>query len=307
MHADKLHVITAISNPIRWKSRTALYREFEKHMLASGVRLHTIECAYGELPFELECEADGVNHIKVRAKTHVWIKENLLNLAIQRLPEDWKYVAWIDADITLRRPDWARATLHALQQYDFVQPWSDAYDLGPQGQHLAAHRSFCRVWVDEPDTIGAKGTGYTYPHPGYAWAATRRALEETGGLLEAAILGSGDYHMAYGLIGRGDKIIPKGVHSNYAAELSRWCNRAHQHVQGNIGYVAGTIEHGWHGPKVARAYIQRGQILVRNQFDPHHDIKRNTHGVMELACNKPKLRREIERYFRQRNEDSNAL
>ena len=30
-----------------------------------------------------------------------------------------------------RRDDWAMATLHALQHYDVVQPWSDAYDLGP--------------------------------------------------------------------------------------------------------------------------------------------------------------------------------
>jgi hypothetical protein len=73
----------------------------------------------------------------------VWNKENLLNIGVHRTPEA-QYIAWIDADIIFRRPDWPMATLLALQHYDVVQPWSDAYDLGPNDEHIAHHRSFCR-------------------------------------------------------------------------------------------------------------------------------------------------------------------
>jgi hypothetical protein len=76
VQSDLLHVVTAISNPIRWKSRNRLYKEFEAHMLDSGVRLTTVECAYGDIPHALDC-APEVNHVQVYGKTQLWIKENL--------------------------------------------------------------------------------------------------------------------------------------------------------------------------------------------------------------------------------------
>jgi hypothetical protein len=54
MHPNLLHVVTCVSNPLRWKSRIELYRSFERHMLESGVRLTIVECALGERPFELD-------------------------------------------------------------------------------------------------------------------------------------------------------------------------------------------------------------------------------------------------------------
>ena len=53
MNPSLLHVVTCVSNPLRWKSRIALYRDFERHMIESGVHLTVVECALGERPFEL--------------------------------------------------------------------------------------------------------------------------------------------------------------------------------------------------------------------------------------------------------------
>jgi hypothetical protein len=80
-----------------------------------------------------------------------------------------------------------------------------------------------------------------------------------------------------------------------------------QHIAGNISYVAGSIEHMWHGAKAKRDYVGRWDILARNAFDPATDLKRNTWGVLELAGNKPDLRRDLDGYFRARDEDSNTL
>ena len=121
MRADLLHVVTCVANPIRWASRERLYRDFASHMLESGVHLTTVECAYGDRPFALT-DIPGVNHIPVRARSLLWTKENLLNIGIARLPADWKYEAWVDADIHFRKPGWAAETIEALQQYDIVQP-----------------------------------------------------------------------------------------------------------------------------------------------------------------------------------------
>ena len=306
MDASLLHVVAVVANPIRWKSRTKLYRDFERHMLDSGVHLTTEECAYGDRPYELDTSPE-INHVKVRSKTLVWNKECMINRGIAHLPPDWKYVAWIDADVFFRRPSWASETVDALQLYDIVQPWSDCYDLGPDDDHLQTHRSFCRLYKDGKPIIPAGAAGYEFAHPGYAWAATRAALERLGGLIEVAALGAADHHMALGLIGRATESLPHGIHPNYRRAVIRWQEMASQHICGNIGYVPGTVEHHWHGSKDLRKYVDRWQVLLSHDFDPVEDLKRNTSGLLELAGNKPAFHRDIERYFRRRNEDAVTL
>lgn len=309
MRADLLHVVTAVANPLRWESRTRLYREFERHMLDSGVHLTTVECAYGERPHELG-DNPRVNHVPVRAKSLIWNKENLLNIGIARLPQDWKYVAWIDADVIFRRPTWAADTVHALQIHDVIQPWTHCYDLGPQDQHVQTHRSFGAIWAArQPVVQGPKANAslYEFAHPGYAWAATRRALELLGGLIETAALGAGDHHMALGLAGQADASIHGGCTEGYRRPIMEWQRLALREIAGNVGCIEGTIEHRWHGTKARRAYIERWDVLVKHRFDPATDLRRNTWGVLELAGNKPELRRDMLAYFSQRNEDANAL
>lgn len=315
MKSELLHVVTAISNPIRWQSRIVLYKQFEQHMLDSGVNLTVVECAYGDRPFVLNTNP-SVNHIAVRAKTLLWEKECLLNIGFARLPMDWKYAAWIDADVEFRKSGWAAETVHALQQYDVVQPWTHCYDLGPNDDHLQAHRSFASlVQAGAPiaqlvaaSSYGGYGEGGAeFAHPGYAWAATRRTLNQLGGLIDTAILGSADHHMALAMKGRVDASVPGKMSASYMRHLLAWQKRAVQHVALNIGALPGTIEHGWHGPKQGRNYIGRWDVLLKNGFDPDTDIVRNTWGVWELAGNKPQLRSDIDIYFRNRDEDLNGL
>jgi hypothetical protein len=68
MRADLLHVVTAISNPIRWRSRHMLYRNFERHMLESGVQLTVVECAYGDRPSSLEAPPASITSVCAHAR-----------------------------------------------------------------------------------------------------------------------------------------------------------------------------------------------------------------------------------------------
>ncbi len=308
--ASKLHVFTARSNPLGWVAPHRNWQRFAKHMIDSGVVLTVVECAYGKEPFA--CEMDGIRHIGVRAKTRGWNKENLLNIGVHRTPEA-EYIAWIDADVIFRRPDWASATVSALQHYDVVQPWSDAYDLGPNGEHMAHHRSFCRQFFHREPMVAThakfwQGDGgpYVYPHSGYAWAMTRQAFDWVGGLFELGGMGSGDHHMALGLIGQAESSMPGGTSQAYRAEVMRWQDRAERHINRNIGYVPGTLEHLFHGRKYDRGYLSRWDMFVKHAFDPHADLKRNSYGVLEFATNKPELRHDFDLYLMSRNEDVNV-
>ena len=99
-------VMTVIFNPVKYKSRYELYHKFDEHMTRSGVTLLTVECIFEAselmgLPrqkFELTRENDP-RHLQIKAPSVLWLKENLINIAVRRLPAYVEYIAWLDADI----------------------------------------------------------------------------------------------------------------------------------------------------------------------------------------------------------------
>lgn len=317
MRSDLLHVVTCIYNPIRWGTRIANFKRFRDQMLDHGVTLTVVECALGKRPFELN-DVAHIEHIGVHADTLAWNKENLINIGIQRSKYQTPYIAWVDGDIEFRNPQWAVDTVHALQQYAVVQPWSEALDLGPRGEPMFikgfhVQTSFGKVWHEMGD-IKAQTTpgipsqysrGWMYPHPGYAWAIRRDVLNNIGGLIEASGLGAGDHQMAMAFIGRIDNSIHGRTSQNYQAVVRAWGERAYKYVQGDVSYVQGTIEHWFHGEKSKRKYQERWDILIEEGFDPTADLRKNLDGVLELTGNKPRMRHKFDLYMRSRDEDAN--
>lgn len=291
-----LHVVSVVSNPARFQRRYELFEKFCIYMKSiPHIRLLTIELQQRHRPFVTSAD------IKLRTVHELWFKENMINIAVQYLPEDWEYVSWIDADIEFLNPCWSLETLHQLQTYDVVQLFSHAIDLGPKGDTLHVHKGFMYMYVNGHEYKGPKYGSY---HPGYAWAAKKSAFNRMGGLIDWAILGSGDNHMALSLIGKVDKSLNHNLHPTYIEMANNFQDRCERHIQRNVGFVDGTIIHHWHGSKRNRFYQDRWKILVNNQFDPLKDIKKDDNGLWQLENYKIQLRDDIRKYFRSRNEDS---
>lgn len=298
---DKLYVIAPISNPVRYKSRYALYKNFEKMVKDAGAELITVELAFGDRPHEITKEGNP-NNLMLRSSCELWHKENLVNQGIERLPKDWKYVAWIDADIGFTRPDWVRECIQQLQHYEVVQLFSHAQDLGPKYEPIGKLREgflfgYC-------NNIPYKREYGTTLHPGLAWAARRSAIDAVGGLIDTAILGSADYYMAAALVGQAERTLQPGLTKNYRDVVLRWQSRAERYLHRNVGYVDGLIYHHYHGSKRDRFYSTRWKILVDNKFDPVKDLKEDWQGLWVLDEKRVKLRDDIRTYMRSRNEDS---
>lgn len=295
----KLYVVSPIINPCRYRSRYKLYQDYEKMVADSGAELYTVEVAFGNRPFAITNSSNS-KHLQLRTNSEVWHKENMINLAIQRLPADWEYVAWIDADVSFSRPDWVNETLNQLQHYHVVQMFAAAMDMGPNFEIMQKHTGFAYSYLQN-----IKGNSeYSNWHPGFAWAARKSAINDLGGLIDCAILGAADRHMAFGLIGRIEKTIHSKLNNGYAQELMLWQERAEKYIKRNIGYVPGTLLHSWHGKKRDRRYRERWDILIKNNYDPDLDLKQDWQGLHVLSDRNIKLRDDIRAYFRSRNEDS---
>lgn len=307
--SSRLHVIAVLSNPVRYNSRYRLFKQFEEEMKQWDVDLHIVELAFGARNFEVT-DPTNPNHVQVRGNSELWHKENLINIGFSRLPHDWQYAAWIDADIGFMNHKWVEETIHALHHFPIVQLFQHAVDLGPNGEVMQTHIGCAYQHVhghlpsDGMNEYGSPGINGAVWHPGFAWAITRQGLEATGPLIDHAILGAGDRHMAMCWAGLGADSVPVGVSDTYKKMVLTYQDRCNKYIQGNIGYIPGTIYHHFHGKKKDRRYHDRWQILVKNQFDPQTDIVKNFQGVYELSGNKPQLRDDLRTYFRSRNEDS---
>jgi hypothetical protein len=312
-----LYVIAVVSNPVRFRARYALMKAFQQQFAGvTSAKLITVEMAFGAREFVCT-ERDNLQHVQVRGDTELWHKENLINVGIQYLSQldpDWEYVAWVDADVTpaMGMQAWCAETIEQLQHYKIVQMFRHCIDMGPKHEILQTHNGF--IWSyhqnDFMPPIGPGQGGYygagtkAFWHPGYAWAARREAIDALGGLIDWAILGSGDHHMAMAFIGLVLRSSHGELHPNYRKKLEIWQARSEKYIQRNLGYVDALLNHHFHGKKKDRRYVERWKVLVDNQYDPELDIKYDAQGLLTLTDNNWRLRDQIRVYMRQRNEDS---
>jgi hypothetical protein len=329
-----LHVAAAYSNPFRWRTRRELANDFRRHMLASpNVCLHVGELAYGERPHEV---TDAANRFDVQLRTpaaEFFLKENVLNRVIASFPPDWKYGAWIDGDFHFTRHDWALEAIHQLQHYDFVQLFSSYSDLtgGTYGTaHLPmrvtpsfafnyVHNGFQLPegfenggWKKRPVDVSYYGAAVAGRRGGVgatggAWAFRRSAFDTVGGILDVCVLGHSDWHSAFGLVGEeAPDMHVNGYSAGYRNAILEWQRNAAR-LKKNIGYIDCFATHHFHGSKVRRGYASRDLILVKHQFDPLRDLKKDWQGLWQLSTDKPALRDAIRAYFISRQEDGTEL
>lgn len=295
-----LHVITALFNPDRFRTRYAHYRAFAEHMKASGVVLHTVELAFGERAFEVTLPGDPLQ-IQLRTNQDMWYKENLQNVAVRRSDPECKYFAFIDADFHMTRPDWAYEALHLMQRYPVLQLFSTYSTLQGNFRHENTMPSFMGAFRSgkklDPDGNGWLGA------TGGAWGMTRDAYNTLGGLLDSEPVGSADWHMIFALIGMEDPYVRKKmVSTGYCLTLQQWAARA-KLLNGRIGCLDNHAIHYYHGPVAQRGYSTRWQILTKFEFDPITDLVRDSQGLWQFAGNKPEMENEIIAYMEGRGDD----
>jgi hypothetical protein len=293
------------------------------------------------------CSVIGADHnfrhryIGLHTKDELWLKENAINVGVQNMPYNWMQVCWLDSDVHFVRPNWVGECIHKLQHYKFIQMFSHAQDMGPNYEVLPAdypHSNgigFAKAWQDgKLDTItqSAHPPGHKHHHhhhhhhhhyppyegyyggrvfPGLAWACTRQAWEEVGGLLDIAIWGGGDWHMSHALIEKKEGMMRADLHHGYQKKVMQWFYRCHTHIRRNIGVMEGTIMHSWHGKKTDRGYNAKHLLLAKVGFDPDRHLKRDYQGLWQLHDDRStayvQLRDLMRKIAKERNEDSSDI
>ena len=303
---DDLWVVAAYFNFNRYRSKLDNLKSFAQSLDQSGLNHLLVECALPRRPFALPA---APNTLRLRCDSVVWQKERLLNLAVSKLPESCRKVAWLDADVLFSDPDWAVKTSKALEQHPLVQPYDTAIRLPPATRIYAGegdvYSSFAYVLSKKPGMFLA-GNLVSHGHTGFAWAAKRELLERHR-LYDFSVSGGGDHLMAHGFC--GDLASPcvramVGWETPYSDSFKRWATKVYGEVQSDIGWVPGKLLHLWHGERANRRYDLRTRELLELGYDPRKHVRVGHGGAWQWGDESSALRDWAEEYFRRRKEDT---
>ena len=315
MDEDFLYVIVPYFNFADYKSGVSNLNRFITQMSTfRQVRTVLIE---GYRENQLEDYSNKVfKHIKVKLPSILWVKENLINIAITSLPEKWKYVSWIDRDILFTNTAWVEETIHELKSNDLVQPWTSCIfldkDFVPsevtrEGEAVVFAESFCSSYPKKvidldkwykaaKSTIGNLTTSVWAGHPGQAWAATRGFYEKLGGLYDRAIVGGADSLILIAKLELKNCCMLTGIATdvqNYLKHLK----------EAKISCVKGLICHYHHGEIKDRGYADRHKMLKEHNYEPRTFLSYTSEGVLTYTAHGTLLEQSVYNYFKLRKED----
>jgi hypothetical protein len=145
-----------------------------------------------------------------------------------------------------------------------------------------------------------KYTKEDYWHPGFAWAITRSAYEQIGGLFDD-VIGSGDSIMAMSFINKVHIRQKKKYHEDYNNSMDDYETKISTLT---AGYVPGVIRHHYHGSRTNRKYVERCEILISNEYSPTKHMTYDEIGILipTPEC-PPQFILDIMNYFIERSED----
>ena len=263
------------------------FLQIEKSLQKAKIPTFTIECVIGNQTPLLTNPT-----LRVRSDSCLFYKEQLYNLLVPKIPEQYTKLIFIDADIIFDNPHWVDMISKSLDKYDVVQPFENAIWTGSYyGSTLRVAKSLffaIKTNVNENDL--------PYYHTGFSFAMTRKYLTSIGGFFDKCIIGGGDSSFTSLFY----KVpLQYAYAKSIRTEYCTWLENARQ-VPKKFTYLPMTVTHLYHGSIENRQYIARHQLL--DAIESWDDaIYTNQDGVYEL---KDKDMNDImKRYFVLRRED----
>ena len=300
----KFHVITCFFNPCGFKSLLRNYHFFSSQLKHQGVPLLTIECVFGSKNYEID-----ESQLRVKSNSILWQKERLLNHAMNYLPDDCEYIAFIDCDILFSCGDWHEKTIQVLNTCDLAQVFQKVGHLAKDEKtwdgEIVEDRHPGIAWQvsNNPNWLWKrKNNELPWAHPGFGWAFRRDFIQDLG-LYDKSIVGGGDGILTDCLFDSFyiNKFTEK-FNQIMIDDIMQYCKKLRQ-KKPKIGYVPVEIGHLYHGSLDFRNYTTRYQIFKYFDFDPKFDIVINN-GVWEWNSNKIEMHDFLRKYFMCRKEDT---
>ncbi|HUT93881.1 MAG TPA: hypothetical protein VMY37_30740 [Thermoguttaceae bacterium] len=273
-------------NPMKYKRPVENWHRFR------GALPHELPLYSIELSFDGEFQTDSTWRVRGTMEDHLmWQKERLLNLAIERVPDRYDKITWLDSDVLFLNDRWVEETEAVLDEKPVAQLFETAVMLDEE--FMPASRSW------GVGSALAKGLDAARGHAGLAWAARRELFP----LLDDHILGLADATMAFAWLGHSDNSFSRRMNRAWRRQYLEWAQEKYDKVQGNVGYVSGDVFHLWHGSRADRKYFTSWTRLAKSGYQPSAHVRLDSNGLWTWAGDGQHLRTLMRQYFETRRDD----
>ena len=295
---ENLAVVSCHFNPQGYNNPRENTEKFiESHKNAT---IHLVELAFDEDEFEFP---DAWMHIRgTRERNLMWQKEQLLNIAIDKLANSYDAIAWVDSDILFTNDDWQQQIIDCLRSKKICQAYRHAYWQGPTGSYDLKQVSCGYNYSTNRVAI----VNYEHSHPGYAWAARSEWLKRVK-LYPYNIVGGADSVMVPAFAGCRSFENKRVLNKSWSDSVEKWYDKCAPEVDTSFGYINQDIVHRYHGSRKNRRYLQRWHDLASWHYNPHTDVQLGDNGLLEWSVytkmHKKGMIQMVSDYFKKRQED----
>jgi len=255
-HKDAI-IVSCFFNPQNSKYRLKAFDIFYDKI--KHLNHQIIECVIGDSKPQLNYP----NIKTIHTKNLLWHKETLLNKVISELPQKYKYVFWIDADVIFTNNNWLVDGVEQLKTNNIIQPFKYCFHLDKDqiksdkvvtDLNKKIWRSFCSNYVENKSWMDNDYD--THGHVGFAWGAKREILD-TIPLYDKALIGGADHIIAHASANQINHCCISKAFIENIDEINIWSEKFAKLIDGKIGFVEGELYHIWHGDIEKRQYLKR--------------------------------------------------
>jgi len=244
----------------------------------------------------------------------MWLKENLINLAAEKLCDSWKYICWIDPNVEFTNPNWVFDCIKELKNHKAVQLFKDCQIMHknnipslsiPGMAYKTVMSTFSSTKTKENEYLSNQE-----PLKGIGWAVTRQTFNQIGGLPDFEIVSGAENLICDAFIGN-EITNTKNQNSEYIKLKKEWYKRAKEIMRGSVGYIKNTVkiydnsEFELGTPQIipekspvtsCKSPLPKMdlELFLENMgFNPNKDLRKNLSGVYRFSENAKELAKKV--------------
>jgi len=247
----------------------------------------------GEILFDNQESINTESNVfTYKTDSYMFYKENIINMLLDKIPEEFTKVCVMDADIMFQNKEWYDIISSSLNQLTICHPFKESVWLDKRYKRIHLNKSIIETPGDDQD--GSRG------HPGFIWAFNKEWLSSNK-LYELSVIGGGDTIFASSILNLSQsKIWLKESYSEYLKTFNQ---------PTKIGNADLTVFHLYHGSIINRQYDSRNKLMMNllsfyNFTDVSQLVEKDEHGLLKWKDDcKQKCNEVLLTYFKNRKDD----
>jgi len=270
------------ANNIQTRYLYEWHKNFRNYVRSYGINFQTVETIFPGQQFQLT-EANNTPHdLQYNAEWIFAMRENLVNVGVKHLPDDWEYMSWVDQHIFWEDPYWFEKCIWLFSHHNIVHMLN--------GNHFYNLRNTTDYSLEGYGKLySLYGMAFEARFPirqcGLAWGMRREIFEELGGLLDICIGTKCDLYQnyAYG----GVRYTSQTSNHEYASMIGAWQDHAIKVYNRKMGFLDSKVYHFMHcieGCKTSE-YNLHVAALMQFNYNPKTDMTRDSEGRLFLDKN----------------------